>query len=44
MNFLLGILLFIAGSALVALCLVAIPGAGGAAEDHAPGHGGHGGH
>jgi hypothetical protein len=44
MDFGLGVILFLAGSALVALCLVAIPGPAGegTAHDAAPhGHGGH---
>jgi hypothetical protein len=43
MSFLLGLILFILGSALIALCLVAIPGPAGAAPAHpAQGHGSHG--
>jgi hypothetical protein len=42
---LLGLVLFILGSALIALCLVAIPGPSGAAPAHAPhGHDAHGAH
>ncbi|HET7594105.1 MAG TPA: hypothetical protein VFK49_01565 [Stellaceae bacterium] len=45
MSFILGLVLFILGSALVALCLVAIPGPAGAAPAHPPqGHDGHGAH
>ena len=47
MNFVLNLVTFILGSALVAVCLVAIPGPpreeGAAAHDHGHGHG-HGGH
>ena len=44
MNFGVGLILFILGSIAVAVCLFAIPGAGGAAPppaDHSHGHGGH---
>ena len=45
MSFIVGLVLFILGSALVALCLVAIPGPGGAAPAHsAQNHGSHGAH
>jgi hypothetical protein len=45
MSFLLGLILFILGSALVAFCLTAIPGPGGAATAHPPhGHDAHGAH
>jgi hypothetical protein len=44
MAFVFGVVSFILGTALVAVCLVAIPGPGGAAgEPEAGGHG-HGGH
>ena len=43
MSCLLGLILFILGSVLVAVCLVAIPGPGGAASAQRPhGHDGHG--
>jgi hypothetical protein len=45
MSFLLGLILFILGSVLVAVCLVAIPGPGGAAPaQQAHGHDAHGAH
>lgn len=44
-SFLLGLILFILGSALVAICLVAIPGPGGAASvQQSHGHNAHGAH
>jgi hypothetical protein len=44
-SFLLGLVLFILGSALIALCLAAIPGPPGAAPAHPPhGHDAHGAH
>jgi hypothetical protein len=42
MTFVVGVISFILGSALVAVCLLAIPGPGGAADQpEASGHGGH---
>jgi hypothetical protein len=44
MSFLAGLVIFILGSGLVALCLAAIPGPGGAtppAQDQGGHHGGH---
>jgi hypothetical protein len=44
MSFATGIIIFILGTALVALCLGAIPGPGGAAPPAGGDHGHHGGH
>jgi hypothetical protein len=44
MSFFLGLILFILGSALVALCLAAIPGPAGAAPAQPHGHDAHGAH
>jgi hypothetical protein len=44
MSFLTGLVIFILGSVLVAVCLVAIPGGGAAAAPGEGGHGHHGGH
>jgi hypothetical protein len=44
MDFALGVILFILGSGLVALCLEAIPGPAGGKDGHAPPSHGHGGH
>jgi hypothetical protein len=45
MSFVFGVVAFVLGSALVAVCLFAIPGPEGEAPPEAHGHGhGHGGH
>jgi hypothetical protein len=46
MAFVFGIVSFVLGSALIAICLAAIPGPGGAAgaHEHEAGGHGHGGH
>ncbi|HWG79891.1 MAG TPA: hypothetical protein VN681_08965 [Stellaceae bacterium] len=45
MSFIVGLVLFVLGSVLVAVCLVAIPGpAGAAAAQQAHGHDDHGAH
>ncbi len=44
MEFLLGVVIFAAGSILIGLCIVAIPGPGGTEERPAASGHGHGGH